>query len=247
MAETMVKRPWIIAKYLAIPSLMTALAKDTLDLSDDDWEKLRKRLPMFIRKSNSMAVLPWKSKTGDLQWINLEWYFPGQMWLALSRDIQNKDYWEISRDIGIANPFADVYTMMQSARGKGIPKDPYTGKDIYNRLDSGTEKALKTTEWVYNKWMPQMLTRFGTAGKIAEIGKEDKYGQVSTVGGAVGSLFGVNVISPTEKQVVIEKMAREKELTSSLYRKLQETKDETKREAVIKKYQQELEKIIKGE
>ena len=247
MAETMVKRPWIIAKYLAIPSLMTALAKDTLDLSDDDWEKLRKRLPMFIRKSNSMAVLPWKSKTGDLQWINLEWYFPGQMWLALSRDIQNKDYWEISRDIGIANPFADVYAMMQSARGKGIPKDPYTGKDIYNRLDSGTEKALKTTEWVYNKWMPQMLTRFGTAGKIAEIGKEDKYGQVSTVGGAVGSLFGVNVISPTEKQVVIEKMAREKELTSSLYRKLQETKDETKREAVIKKYQQELEKIIKGE
>ena len=245
MAEAMVKRPWVVAKYFAIPALMTAWARESLDLSDDDWEKLKRMLPLFIKKSNTMTVLPYKSETGDLNWIDLEYFFPGQMWLALYRDIKNKDYWEVSRDVGITNPFADVYAMMQSARGKGIPKDPYTGKDIYNELDWPSEKALKTAEWVYNKWAPQMLTRIGTAGKIAGIGKEDKYGRIGTAGRAAGSLFGVNIISPTKKQVVIEKRAREKELTSSLYRKLSDTKDETKREQVKERYRNALQEIYK--
>ena len=244
LLEAMVKRPWVVAKYFAIPSLMIALAQNVLDISDDEWDKLKNMLPLFMRKSVSFLPMPWKSDNGDLVWVNVESFFPGAMWLSLYRDTKNKDFWEMPRDVGVGNPFADFYAMMQSARGKGIPKDPYTGKELYSQLDTGATKATKTIGWLYNKMSPTMLTEFGTAGKLATIGKENKYGQKQTTGNAISSLFGINAYSPTQKQAMLEKMMKLRDLKSAVYRKMIDTKDTNKRIEIAKRYLIEAKEIV---
>ena len=69
-----------------------------------------------------------------------------------------------------------------------------------------------------------MLTRYGTLGKILTTGEEDRYGCTGTVGKAVLSVFGLNIISPTEKQVIAEKKYRSKRLQIDAYKKLEDTK-----------------------
>ena len=244
LLEAMVKRPWVVAKYFAIPSLMVALAQNVLDISDDEWDKLKNMLPLFMRKSVSFLPMPWKSDNGDLVWVNVESFFPGAMWLSLYRDTKNKDFWEMPRDVGVGNPFADFYAMIQSARGKGIPKDPYTGKELYSQLDTGATKATKTMGWFYNKMSPTMLTEFGTAGKLATIGKENKYGQKQTTGNAISSLFGINAYSPTQKQAMLEKMMKLRDLKNAFYRKMIDTKDTNKRIEIARRYLIEAKEIV---
>ena len=168
-------------------------------------EEVGKDVAFFIRKSNTMVPLPVKTETGKPDWVNLEWFFPGQMWLSLARNVSDRNLWEATRDIGMGNPFLDIYAMMKSGRGENVPVNPYNGMPLYNSLDSGTMKAVKTVEWFYNMWAPSMLTRYGTLGKILTTGEEDRYGRTGTVGKAVLSVFGLNIISPTEKQVIAEK------------------------------------------
>ena len=218
--ETMVKRPWVIAKYFAIPSVMLALAKETLDLSDDEWEKLRKDLNLFARKANIISPLPYKSKEGNVVWLDIGKYFPAGMYLRLYKDFKNREFGEISRDIGIGNPFGDVYALIQSMRGESTPKDPFSGKEVYNTFDSGTEKALKFTEWFYNKWAPTMLTRYGFVGKAFEIGKENRLGNKGDVTDVVGSMVGVNTISPTPERTEIQRSIKIKSLVNDYYRKV---------------------------
>ena len=173
--------------------------------------------------------------------------FPGQMWLSLARNVSDRNLWEATRDIGMGNPFLDIYAMMKSGRGENVPVNPYNGIPLYNSLDSGTMKAVKTVEWFYNMWAPSILTRYGTVGNILTIGEEDRYGRTGTVGKAVLSVFGLNIISPIEKQVIAEKKYRLKRLQIDAYKKLEDTKTGKERDSVIREYHKRTEKILQGD
>ena len=244
--ESMVKRPWVIAKYLAIPSVMTAIAKASLDLSDDDWDELRKRLRFFLKKSSSLVPLPFNNENGDPRWVDLEYFFPGQMMLAIYRDLRNKDGWEVPRDIGMSNPLIEIlFQLPASARGTGIPEDPFTGKELYNALDEPSTKVFNTLEWIYNKWMPTMLTRYGTLGKVTEIGETNRYGDTSTVGDAALSLAGIKVISPTKEQTSLELAAKIKQLETYYYRGVAAARgDKKKIDSLTNNYEKRLKELM---
>ena len=244
--ESMVKRPWVMAKYLAIPSVMMAIAKASLDLSDDDWDELRKRLRFFLKKSSSLVPLPFKNENGDPQWVDLEYFFPGQMMLAIYRDLRNKDGWEVPRDIGMSNPLVELlFQLPASARGTGIPKDPFTGKELYNALDEPSTKVFNTLEWIYNKWMPTMLTRYGTLGKVAEISKTNRYGETGAVGDAALSLAGIKVMSPTERQTDLELAAKVKQLETYYYRGVVAARDNEKKiDSLTSNYEKQLKELM---
>lgn len=223
IVESIVKRPWVIAKYAAVPELMRQAAKSNLNLTEDDWSKLQKELPLFIKKAGTYAILPWKSKEGNAQWVNFEYFLPWQNFMQIKRDVKSGDVGEvISKDIGIGGPWIDMAVMVKSLHGDTPPEDPFSGRPIYNRLDSPTDKALSMSRWVYERFAPQMLTAGGAAGKTvkAVTGEQDRYGKTVTPSVAAGSWVGLNVASPTKQQVALERKARQKELTSALIRKL---------------------------
>jgi hypothetical protein len=241
LAETMAKRPWVIAKYIAIPYAMQAIARQTLKLTDDDWKDLKARLPFFVRTNQSMAILPWKSPEGHAQWVNLEYYFPWQNAMATYRDVSEGNFGELTSDFGIGNPLLDVYTVAKTMKGDNPPKDPFTGKDIYNRLDSPTEKAVKTSEWIYNKWSPSMLTRQGAAGYTSKIGEKDRAGRTITPGQAAGRWLGFNIIAPTPEQAAKEAKYKNLDLKKSLSQILKDpTVEAEKKQRAIKEYQERI-------
>lgn len=222
IAETLAKRPWVLAKYAAIPYLMYEAAKQTLSLTDNDFEKLKKDLPLYIKKTGSYAVLPWKSPEGNVQWVNLEYFLPWGNVMAIARDVKEGHPRELIGDMGIGNPFLDVYSAIKTAKGDTPPKDPFSGREIWNALDTPTEKSLKLAEWLYGKWAPSMLTREGAGGYTLRVGEKDRYGRTISPEQAAGRWVGLNIIAPTTQQGAIEKRAREKELLSSLYRILKD-------------------------
>jgi hypothetical protein len=109
---------------------------------------------------------------------------------------------------------------MKTVKGDAPPKDPFTGREIYNQLDDPSEKALKMAEWLYSKWAPTMLTRYGALGYTARAieGGKDIYGRAVTPGQAAGRWVGVNIVAPSPMQAIREKRARIMELRGSLAR-----------------------------
>jgi hypothetical protein len=224
IAESLKKRPWVIAKYAAIPYIMQEVAKQTLSLTDEDWKKLKAMLPTFIRKENTYAILPWKSPEGNPQWVNLEYFLPWGNFHTLGGGIRRGELKEVVTDIGMGNPFLDVYSALKTVKGDTPPKDPFTGREIYNQLDDPSEKALKMADWLYSKWAPTMLTRFGALGYTVRAiqGEKDIYGRAVTPGQAAGRWVGINIVAPSPMQAIREKRARIMELRGSLARILKD-------------------------
>jgi hypothetical protein len=235
IAETAVKRPWVLASLLAIPALMTALAVRKLNLTDEEFKKAKKELPTFLRETGAYAPMLWRDDAGRIQWINMEYYFPWANLANVGRDLKAGEYGELMGDFGVGSPVIDTISMFKTTKRDDPPKDPYTGIDVYSRLDSPTVKALKLGEWFYNRWAPSWLTRYGTLGKTLRIGERDKYGREMTAGKAGASLFGANIIAPTQQQALAERYVRTKELQLSLSRILRDptVPEEEKQRAIV--------------
>jgi len=220
IAESLAKRPWVIAKYAAIPTLAIAAVKEMHDMTDSDWKKLERQLPHYIKRSGTYAIMPLKSPEGNWQWVNLEYFFPWGNFNQLFRDMGQKEMGEVARDLGISNPFMDIFRMAASAKEDEPPKHPFYGTPIYNRLDSPNMKAAKVMEFVAFTWFPQMLSRRGALGYTegAVSGEKDKWGRTITPAQAIGRWFGINIVTVSPKQTAIIKKAKAKELKRDYFR-----------------------------
>ncbi len=247
--ESMKKRPWVIGKYLALPTVvMPAIAKEMQDIDEDEWEKLKKDLPHYIRKHESFVVLPFKDPDGRWQWVNLEYYFPWGNWFGLFRDFKDADFAELTTDLGISNPFLDIFTTLRTARSGNPPKDSFTGRPIFNRLDPPHTQAIAMTEWLVNKWAPSMVTRYGAGGYTLRIGEKDKWGRTITPTQAVGRWFGFNVVSVSRAQTAVQKAGRIKSLRGDLIQKLLDPQvDQKEKDRASKKFGEAVREIERGE
>lgn len=267
LLESAIERPWILAKWIAVPSMMAAYAMSQFDLDEDDWKKLKNTLPLWLQRNQSYVPLWWKSPDGDVQWINMEYFFPAQQFIAIYRDLVNQEYGDIVRDVGMSNPIADIYTVAMTMKGDNPPRDPYTNKEIFNALDAPNEKALKTFQWAYNKWAPSMLAdlpslianatglsevmpQSGTAALTYRMLTEqpDRYGRTVTPGQASSSLVGLNVVSPTPAQAYKERKALEFKARSDLSYIIKDpTLSPEKKADTYRRYAERLRKIRRGE
>lgn len=248
LAESLKKNPLTIAKFAMIPYAMMEYVQSKHDLTDEEFKKLRSELPEYIKKNDTYMILPWKSKEGNWQWINLEYFFPWGQVVSLANSAgKYRDVGDVMTGTGIGNPYIDIFTVMRSMKGDTPPKDPFTNAAIYNQLDPPMMKMGKLCEWMYNKWAPSMLTRQGAAGYTASIGQQDKYGRTITPEQAAGRWVGVNIVSPTPKQVALERRGKLSELKSSLIRIMADPtiSPERKRAAQIE-YQEKGRKIVEG-
>ncbi|HPX31374.1 MAG TPA: hypothetical protein PKW92_09850 [Smithella sp.] len=204
IAESLKKRPWVLAKFALIYPAAKMLAMALHDLDDDDWEDLEKQLPAYIKNAGSVMILPWKSPAGHWQWVNMEYFFPWGNYLELFRDTAKLDTGGIMRGAGISNPFLGLFYTGLSARDETgqPPTHPFYGTPIYNKLDPAPIKAAKYLEYVVNTWMPSMFTRQGAAGYTgkAMMGQEDRWGKKVTIPQAAARWFGVNIVSVSPEQ-----------------------------------------------
>jgi len=251
IAESLVKRPWVIAKYLAVPYLAAEVTKSLHDLTKEDWDKLKKDLPTYIKNSGSYMVMPMKSPEDNWQWANLEYYFPWGNMLGLFRDIGEANFTEIRKDLGITNPFLSIFEMTGSAGLDSPPKDPFTKKEIYNQLDSYPEQAAKVVKWLAFQWLPNMLDyENGAIGYSYNAARQtqDRWGRTVTPAQAIGRWFGLNIVSTSPKQTAIIKKMKMRQLKSDLLRIFRDPRvSQEKKNASREIYKEKIKAVRRGE
>jgi len=200
IAESLVKRPWVIAKYAALVPLSYELFRQTNNIDGPTWDKLYRKLPSYIKKTGSYAVLPARNAEGNWQWINLEYFFPWQNMSQSVEDIIQERYGELPQDVGLTNPYFTILSSLASSKGGNPPIDMWTRQPVYNRVDPPKVKAQKMVEWLYGQWAPPMLTRMGALGYTFSIGDITKTKHKITPKEAALRWFGVNVnaVTPTQ-------------------------------------------------
>ena len=190
------------------------------DLNEKDWQRMKRELPTFIQREKSYAVAPMKDPEGRWQWVNLEYFFPWGNWMSMFKNMADGEIGRVINDLGLSNPFFDV---VYSGKGAVFdpPKDLFTGKPIYNKLDEPSMKAMKMIEWIYTKWAPAMLTRGGAADATLEVAKNkvlgtplkaDRWGTEMSPARAFGKWVGLNLVPVNKKQVIAGKKAQLKDL-----------------------------------
>jgi len=248
IAESLRKRPWVLAKYGLLFTAAKAAAMALHDLDDDDWDELERQLPAYIKKAGSMMILPWQTDKGQWQWVNLEYFFPWGNYMAIFRDMRQADLGETIRDAGISNPFLSMFVTGITAREDQPPLHAYFGTPIYNDLDPGWMKAAKVVEYMANTWMPSMLTRQGAIGYTgrAIAGGEDRWGREVTGAQALGRWFGANIVSVSPDQTRAQASVRIQEKRKELSRiEANPSYDEKEKAAYRQRFNEELAEVAK--
>jgi hypothetical protein len=248
IAESLSKRPWVIGKFVALPLLAKTVTMGMNDMTEDDWDKLQKQLPNYIKTSKSFMIMPYKSESGNYQWMSYAYFFPWGNYLNIYEGLEQRDLSRITNATGISNPWLDILTTFKSSKGDDPPRQPFTTAPLYNRLDPPHVKAAKVVESLANTFIPPMLTRGGALGYTysAAVEGEDKWGKEISTGQAIGRWFGVNITEVSPKQSIVMKHAMEKTIRTDLYKILSDPKKSTEEKADAKERAREaIRKIYK--
>ena len=219
LVESLVKRPWIFIILGLIPQALTGYSLYKLKMTKQALEEQEKELPKWVKENKSLALLPWKSPEGHLTFLDYGYWTPYQNFLQLEEAVTEGNMAKMVRAAGIGNPYLDMLFMALSTKTGGPPIDPFSGRQIYDRLDSAGVKSAKLFEWVVQRFAPQVLATYGPLGKLLIMGEQDKYGRTMTKAQALGSLAGVNIYSPSTEQATIGRRAELRTLRSEYVRK----------------------------
>ncbi len=247
--EAMTKRPHVLAKYAAIPYVMSKVVPALHDIDTEEWKRIMRQLPSYIRNEGSYMVMPTKDEHGHWRWVNLEYYFPWGNWLGLARDVARGEARETIKDTGFGNPLLDIAYIFKSTQKGEPPVNPFNNQPIYNKLDDPATQWAKVAEFLYTKWGPGMLSRQGALGGTisATTGKKTKWGETVTPGEAFGKWFGWNTIRINPAQVAAERQSKLRSLDQSLKQVLSQpglTQEE--RQGYIQRYRKQYKAVASG-
>jgi hypothetical protein len=153
--ESLAARPWVMVKWMAFlgiggMSLAQMMVKSWMDIDDEEWERLLRELPDFIRHNKTFIPLPWRSAQGKMMWFDGSYFMPWGTWGGVLRDMWEGEISMLYRQAGISNPLLTVLGALGSAR-RGKPLvDQFTQQEIYSNIDRTDQKMIKLLSWMHN-------------------------------------------------------------------------------------------------
>ena len=150
IAESAVKHPIRLAKWVAAPYAATAMAMQNMDISEQDWQRVKKSLPSYIERG-IFTLLAIKDERGRLQFADATYIMP---WGDLSelrqrglieRTIQHP-LWVLAADF------------MRNRNGIDLP--------IYYKGDTPKVKVLKSLHHIGVMATPSLTPGIGTNWKL---------------------------------------------------------------------------------
>jgi hypothetical protein len=252
IAESLIKRPWVIGSTIALPYAMIEVFKEIHKgkVTDDDIKEILKGIPREVKERNSYLIIPWKIR-GKWYWADYSYFLPWGNYLQAGQDLRQKEVGKAIGEFGVfGTPFLKVIQGLAPAMGvyPKVPTDPYTNKPIYSSLDDNHIKAAKLLEWFYNQMAPSMLTQMGALGYFADIGTKDKYGRTVTPEQAVGRLVGVNLNEVNKQVRVVSKKYQIDELRKEFGRIMGDPKSsQAKKQMARENFMKEIKRIQQQE
>jgi hypothetical protein len=247
LAETAIKRPWVIGMYMGIPYAISEIIKNRDDMTEEDWKELEKTVPEQLRERGTYFIVPWKIND-KWQWFDYSYFLPWGNIMAAGSAVKNGQLNKLLADMGIAStPLLNIIKTF----GSGIlenepPKDAYSGKPIYNKLDEPQEIAYKVSKYFYNQFAPSMLTEFGSLGYVFDIGEQDQWGRTVTPEQAFLRLAGINIQEANPQLANIVKKAKIEALKDELIKIMLDPKiSDEKKERYKARFNEEIQIIMR--
>lgn len=160
--ETGIKRPWKFVPWaIAIPYVIQYFMREWHDVDDDEIDKLRASMQVWLQEKGNVVILPMRDKNGNWVPVDIGYFFPWSPFVEFSKAI-----WRISpKDAAAAlafggGPSADLIVLWKTSR------DPFTGKLVTNPALPKKENFARLWWWSYNMVMPPWLGNDGAGAKI---------------------------------------------------------------------------------
>lgn len=207
--RALIRKPLTVLKWLALPLIVSQISRRQLGLSEDEYRKLRKQLPEWMRDNPTITLYWQKDKYGRYQWIDGTYIFPwGQL-------MQNKGLgalnWGLQSLVG-GSPWFSMVNMavkFENALATGEPPiDDYMGRQIWKPTDPPEQQFLKAVEYVNQKLGPTWLPGGPTWDKIVKTvgGQPDFWGRQWTPQQLALYNFGVKVTPIDNEEATRQKI-----------------------------------------
>jgi hypothetical protein len=164
IAETILKRPWRMAKYVGLYYALPALAGSMLNLTPDDLDRLKKDMKEYLRLNPSALPLPWLDDRKNFQFLDMGYLFP---WSYMT-NIANTAYQAVSGNATVTDvakatgAFGNPVLTNITAALTNI--DTFTGKEIINKYDTMEDKVKDFLGYVWGQLAPPIITNYGAIG-----------------------------------------------------------------------------------
>lgn len=192
MADVAMKHPQRLLPYMLVPYLISQAIANSLDVDDDDLEKLKMALPNWIRERGHSMILPYKDDNGRWQAFDYGYFLPWGMFTDVAGDLAKGELGDAVKTSGIfGGPISELLVAIKTG------KDSFTGKPIFYDADPATQQAKDIMNYLWRMSMPTWLTDIGAVAHTyrAVTGHVDpRTGEpTATLGQALMRFFGMNI------------------------------------------------------
>jgi len=211
--ETTIRAPWRIAGLMSALWLGAQASLETLNITDEEWKDLRKRLPGYV-KNGAYLPLPWRDSQGRLQLLDLTYILPWGDFYEVLRAGGEEGRLGIGRFI-FANPlFTTAYELAFNKN--------YAGQPIRHDWEPTPIQAFKVFNHIWKAAVPSIFIGGYDFMKVYNLLFEEQREYEPTAKQVLASQFGLKTFARTEEQVARVDYARrqeqERELWSQVYR-----------------------------
>ena len=244
LLETAIRHPERYAPYVALPLAYHAILAKYNGVTNEDFEKLKKTLPEFLKDRGNALALPVKDNQGRWQFLDFSYFLPYSMFVGTIKDAADLNVQKFLSSTGI---FGAPLPQLVSALLTNI--DPFTQREIVNEFDPPAKKVADSMAYLWRMTMPTWLTDIGFAGKLKEVLDKDvnRYGDPKiTMTQALTRLTGFNIypIDPKKSRADNIKFMR-REITGIKSRRTRVLSDKNLSSEDKKKISEKYIKMIK--
>lgn len=241
--ENIVRNPLGVLKWYFIPWMISQGALKQLDITEPEWEEIRKNMPNYM-KNGMYMMLPFRDEKNRLQMFNMTWWLPGLG--DLSETINSSGEPGRWMQNPAFNLGADIFRNVKG--GTDIP--------IWNEWDSPVLKLGKAFGHIYQSIMPTWMPGFGRdsfpllpAGPDFRSVLEAIEGrpEAATPTQALSSQLGLKV-QPLDESLLAQKKGRrlrrlKGEVEASMRREIRNAISEDEKNSIIQKYTEYLQNL----
>ena len=190
VAQSMVHRPWKLAKYATLAYLAQAFAY-ALAPGDEDEEKRtmrRDQQGMTWLGTPRMMRMPYRDGHGNPVFLDIRRWIPAGDVFDLN---QGQSAIPVPAPLQFGGP-------LMLAAELALNKQAFTGREIVNRdTDTALDVAGKVADWAYKSWMPSAAyipgSHYWSKTEMAITGARDIFGQQYRLDQALLSSVGIKL------------------------------------------------------
>ena len=154
LIKTAAHYPWRFLPYVMLFAGAQA-AFGSMPFEDDDWDKLMRLAPEWLRNNGHGMLMPWKDSNGNWQVADLSYYFPWAGMVDLGGNIYRGELKQGAQEFGLIAPgWQLAVAILQN-------KDTWRGAQIVDPSGTASDKAMDMFNWMWGMSMPSIVTRSG--------------------------------------------------------------------------------------